>query len=316
VPSVEAWRADPIAGRLGAEICGIDLTEDLDDERVAFMRESLLRHRVIFFRNQHLDAAQHLAFADRFGLRTKAHPTLPALSEAHADILDLDSENVTGRANNWHTDVTFAQRPPFGSILRALRIPEYGGDTIWANTAAAYEDLPSRLSELADTLWAVHTNVFDYAATPAVGAKAANFDQTFRAVRFETEHPVVRVHPETREPALLLGSFARRITGLSATESSDLLRIFQSYVTRPENTVRWRWRAGDVAFWDNRATQHYALYDYAGRPRRVQRVTLAGDVPAAIDGRQSISLAGDLSDYIPSPPPDLRPSSPSHLTAS
>jgi alpha-ketoglutarate-dependent taurine dioxygenase len=288
----------PVSGRIGGQITGIDLDGDVDDEAIAFIRAALLRHRVIFLRGQHLDAAQHLAFADRFGVRTRAHPTLPALDALHADVLDLDSENVTGRANNWHTDVTFAHRPPFGSILRALVIPDVGGDTLWANTVAAYDDLPASLRGLADASWAVHSNAFDYAAAPAAGAKAQSFDQTFTSTYFETEHPVVRVHPETGEPALLLGSFARRLVGLSSAESSDLLRVLQSYVTRPENTVRWHWQAGDVAFWDNRSTQHYALYDYAGQPRRVQRVTLAGEVPLGLDGRSSVSVAGDLSNYL------------------
>jgi alpha-ketoglutarate-dependent taurine dioxygenase len=288
----------PVSGRIGGEITGINLGGNLDDGAIAFIRATLLRHRVIFLRGQHLDAAQHLAFADRFGVRTRAHPTLPALDALHTDVLDLDSENVTGRANNWHTDVTFAHRPPFGSILRALVIPTYGGDTVWANTVAAYEDLPASLRGLADSSWAVHSNAFDYAAAPAVGVKAQSFDQTFTSTYFETEHPVVRVHPETGESALLLGSFAKRLVGLSSAESADLLRVLQSYVTRLENTVRWRWQAGDVAFWDNRSTQHYALYDYAGQARRVQRVTLAGEVPVGLDGRQSVSVAGDLSRYL------------------
>ena len=289
----------PLAGRIGAQLGGFDLRDGLSAEPVAFIRDALLRYRVIFIRGQDLDRDQHLAFADHFGRRTRAHPTLPSADDGYRDILDLDSENVTGRANNWHTDVTFAQRPPFASILRAVTIPDVGGDTVWANTVAAYGDLPPSLRDLAGVLRAVHTNAFDYAPTPAVGAKAANFDETFSAAHFETEHPVVRVHPETGEPALLLGSFARRITGFSASESTDVLRLLQSYVTRPENTVRWRWQTGDIAMWDNRSTQHYALYDYAGRPRRVQRVTLVGDVPVGLDGRASVGLAGDLAHYLP-----------------
>jgi taurine dioxygenase len=154
------------------------------------------------------------------------------------------------------------------------------------------------LRALADASWALHTNVFDYAA-PAVERRPGRYDAAFTSIRFETEHPVVRVHPETAEPALLLGSFARRLVGCSSSESAAVLAALQSYVTRPENTVRWRWAAGDVAFWDNRATQHYAIYDYGSLPRRMQRVTLAGVPPLSLRGEPSRSIAGDASHYTP-----------------
>jgi alpha-ketoglutarate-dependent taurine dioxygenase len=189
------------------------------------------------------------------------------------------------------------------SILRALVLPEVGGDTLWANTVAAYADLPPDLRQLADQLRAVHSNGHDYARPDVVALRAeigearlANV-AAFVSEVFETEHPVVRVHPETGERALLLGGFAHRLVGHNSAESVDLIRIFQSYVTRPENVVRWTWQEGDVAIWDNRSTQHYAIYDYGQERRRMQRVTTAGTPIVGLDGRPSLSLQGDSSLY-------------------
>jgi alpha-ketoglutarate-dependent sulfate ester dioxygenase len=269
-----------------------------DDDVVAAIRSALL-WKVVFFRNQTLDAGAQAAFARRFGPITTAHPTVPGLAE-NRHVLDIDAAEQSV-ASVWHTDVTFVDRPPMGSILRALVLPPYGGDTLWANTAAAYEDLSADLRDAADTLQAVHNNEFDYSAPPRPDddAKLRAYADVFQSTRYETTHPVVQVHPETGERALLLGGFARRIVGLSASESKDLLRRFRSRVERPENVVRWRWRVGDVAFWDNRATQHRAIADFGRRPRRLQRVTIAGEVPVGIDGFRSSSLDGDSSAYTP-----------------
>ena len=188
-------------------------------------------------------------------------------------------------------------------MIHALVIPDVGGDTLWANTVAGYRDLPPDLRQLADGLRAVHSNGHDYARLDVTAvAKSLRPEQvehikSFVSQVFETEHPVVRIHPETGERALLLGGFAHRLVGHNTAESVDLIRIFQRYVTRPENIVRWHWRAGDVAVWDNRATQHYAIYDYGEAHRRMQRVTTAGAVPVGLDGRPSISLQGDASLY-------------------
>ena len=289
----------PVAGRIGAEIVGVDLTADLDDTVIAEIRAALLQWKVVFFRGQQaLGPDGHVRFAARFGELTTAHPTVPSLPD-QPNILDLDYSRSPSRANNWHTDVTFVDRPPLGSVLRAVVIPPYGGDTVWANSVTAYADLPVHLRALADTLRAVHTNVHDYATAQKFSPEQRKAADVFASQAFETEHPVVRVHPETGEQGLYIGGFARTITGLSSAESTDLLRILQSYVTTPENTVRWRWQPGDVAFWDNRATQHYAVADYGDLPRRVQRITLAGDVPVGADGRESTSLRGDSTHYTP-----------------
>lgn len=283
----------PVSGRIGAEIQGVALGADLPEAIIAQINQALLQHKVIFFRNQQqLGDQEQEAFASLLGTPIK-HPTVPSVAGTN-NLLELDSTRGE-RANSWHTDVTFIPNYPKLSVLRGVKIPAAGGDTVWANTTAAYNDLPEPLRQLADTLWAVHSNVYDYAAQgsndPAEAellAKAVeNYKKIFSAKKFETEHPLVRVHPETGEKTLLLGHFADRIVGLPSSASRKLIDIFQSYITRLENTVRWRWQEGDVAIWDNRATQHYAVYDYGNAHRIVRRVTLEGDIPLSVDGRHS-----------------------------
>ena len=283
----------PVGGRIGAEIRGVRLGPDLADSTIAAINATLLQHKVIFFRGQsHLDDAAQEAFASRFG-ETVAHPTVPSVAGSNR-LLELDSKNGT-RANSWHTDVTFVQAYPKLSILRGVVIPPAGGDTVWANTAEAYKRLPDPLRALADSLWAIHTNIYDYAAThsaPATAAEQAHREQ-FTSTVYETEHPVVRVHPETGERTLVLGHFVQRFVGLSQRDSDRLKELFHDHVTRLENTVRWRWTQGDVAIWDNRATQHYAVADYDESARRVvRRATVQGDAPVGIDGRRSRALRG------------------------
>ncbi|AFZ22691.1 putative taurine catabolism dioxygenase [Cylindrospermum stagnale PCC 7417] len=287
----------PVAGRIGAEILGVDLSADLSDSIISEIRKALVYYKVIFFRGQQIDANGQVAFARRFGEVTTAHPTVPSLP-GHPEVLDLDYGRTVARANNWHTDVTFVDRPPLGSILRALIIPRSGGDTIWANSVTAYQDLPPHLRNIADQLWAVHSNAYDYAAAAVdLTEEVRAYRSVFTSTVYETIHPVVRIHPESGERGLFIGGFVHRIRGLSETESNDLIRLLQSYVTRPENTVRWRWQVGDVAFWDNRATQHYAIADYGNQPRHVQRVTISGDIPVSIDGKHSEVVKGDSSAY-------------------
>jgi len=281
-----------VAGRIGAEIAGVRLSSTLDDATFDAIQAALLRHKVLFFRNQdHLDDAAQEAFARRFG-DTVAHPTVPP-ADGSAHLLELDSAHGA-RANSWHTDVTFVDAYPKVSILRAVVIPPFGGDTVWANTATAYAHLPEPLRALADTLWALHTNAYDYASTHAHAddTQLKRYREVFTSSVYETEHPVVRVHPETGERTLVLGHFVQKIKGLSSQDSAHLLQVLHEHVTRLENTVRWRWQQGDVAIWDNRATQHYAINDYGDARRVVRRATVHGDVPVGIDGRRSILLKG------------------------
>jgi alpha-ketoglutarate-dependent sulfate ester dioxygenase len=289
----------PLAGRIGAEISGVDASAALDDDTVAHIRQALVEHRVGFLRDQHLDYEGQVAFARQFGELTLGHPTLSSPPEQPL-LEEIDSSMGT-RTNFWHTDVTFLDRPVAFTMLRAVVIPELGGDTIWANTVAAYEDLSAELRELADKLRIVHTNAGGYTAAaeqrPGPYDVAAARRRQFVSTIYQTEHPAVRVHPETGEHSLLLGGFAQSVRGLSAQGSRDLIRILQDYVTRPENTVRWHWRVGDVAIWDNRSTQHYAIHDYGEAHRRGERVTVAGPVPVGVDGRPSVSIRGEASAY-------------------
>ncbi|GII62112.1 hypothetical protein Skr01_21970 [Sphaerisporangium krabiense] len=288
----------PVAGRIGAEISGVRLGGDLEPEVVAEVRAALLRYKVVFLRGQdHLDEGGQVAFARLLGEPTTAHPTVPSLDQ-NPHILDLDYSHGQ-KVDRWHTDVTFVDRPPLASVLRAVVVPPAGGDTLWANTVAAYEHLPVELRDLVDRLRAIHTNQFDYArvATSDNPDVARKYAEVFSAVAFETEHPVVRVHPETGERSILLGDFAKRVVGLSAETSAAIIRLIQDHVTQVENTVRWHWAPGDVAIWDNRATQHRVVHDFGDLPRRLHRVTIAGDVPVGVDSRPSTVLTGDASSY-------------------
>lgn len=281
----------PVAGRIGAEVRGLRLSGDLAPESFAALRQALYQHKVLFLRGQqHLDDAGQQAFARLWG-EIVEHPTVP--SRGGTQLLELDSL-AGGRANSWHTDVTFEVDYPQVSILRGVVIPPAGGDTVWANTALAYDELPTALKALADRLWAVHTNQYDYAATrvepDTYGAK--QYQEVFTHKTIEAEHPLVRVHPETGERTLVAGHFIQRFIGYNTQDSDHLFAVFQNHITRLENTVRWRWQAGDVVIWDNRATQHYAINDYGDQHRVVRRVTVAGDVPVAVDGQRSRVRAG------------------------
>jgi alpha-ketoglutarate-dependent sulfate ester dioxygenase len=279
----------PLAGRIGAQIEGIRLSGDLSDAAVASIEAALAKHKVIFFRDQgHLDDVGQERFAARLG-QLVAHPTNPA-RPGSAAILELDSTDGGGRADHWHTDVTFVEAYPKASILRSIVVPPFGGDTVWANTVAAYEGLPLALKTLAESLWAVHSNLYDYAAVKphATAAAAKHFEEVFTSTVYETEHPVVRVLPRTGERSLVLGYFVRRFIGYSQSDSNHLFELLQSHVTKLENTVRWRWKQGDVAIWDNTSTQHYAINDYGDQKRVVRRSTIQGELPVSVDGRNSV----------------------------
>jgi alpha-ketoglutarate-dependent sulfate ester dioxygenase len=277
-----------IGGRIGAEVTGVDPRDPAD---FAAVNAALLEHKALIFRGADLDDEGQIAFASRFGALTQAHPTVPSV-DGQPHVLPVDGEEGI-RSNQWHTDVTFVRTPPKVSTLRALVVPPYGGNTLIANAAAAYRDLPAELREFADRLWAVHTNDYDYVLPRTNTDKAAEYREVFTATRYRTGHPVVRVHPESGERGLFIGGFAQRIVGLSGTESRDVLRILQAYVTRPENILRVAWNPGDLVVFDNRITQHYAPDDYGDLPRRLHRVTVAGNAPAGVDGKESYVIEGD-----------------------
>ena len=280
-------RVRRVAGHIGGEVLGLELSAELPADTFNHLYQALLAHKVLFVRGQkHLDDAAHEAFGQRFG-RIVAHPTVP--SPSGTKLFELDASRGGGRADSWHTDVTFVDAFPKVSILRGVTIPAYGGDTVWANTAQAYARLPEPLKRLAEQLWAVHSNDYDYGAerSDVSEDRQRHHDQVFVKAVYEAEHPLVHVHPDTGERALLLGHFIQRIIGLPTGESQRLFDLLQARTIRLENTVRWQWQQDDVAIWDNRATQHFAINDYGDQPRVVRRVTVHGTPAVAVDGRRS-----------------------------
>ncbi len=286
-----------LTARIGAEVTGLGTSLELDAEEVAAVRAALNEHKALVFRGIDLDDDGQQRFARYFGELTAAHPTVPAVPDAPR-VLPVDSE--VSKSNHWHTDVTFVLNPPQASTLRSLVVPPYGGETLIANAGAAYRDLPGPLRDFADTLWAIHTNDYDYAVPPeSLDEARLARREVFLSTKYETAHPVVRVHPLTGERGLFIGGFAQRIVGLSTGESRDILRLLQYYVTQPENVLRVAWEPGQLVLFDNRITQHYAIDNYDDLPRRLNRVTVAGDIPVGIDGQQSYSVQGDASYYSP-----------------
>ncbi|MCE0846356.1 TauD/TfdA family dioxygenase [Buttiauxella sp. A2-C1_F] len=280
-----------VAGNIGAEIVDFKITPDIDENIFSQIEAALVKYKVLFFRKQtQLNDESHQAFGARFG-KVVAHPTVPA--PTGTKLFELDASKGGGRADSWHTDVTFVEAFPKISILRGVKIPEYGGDTVWANTATAYENLPEELKRFAESLRAVHSNDYDYGADRIV-AEQQRLDhhrKVFVSAVYEAEHPVVHVHPVSGEKALLLGHFFKRLSGFSSRESSRLFELLQNRVIQLENTVRWQWQQDDVVIWDNRATQHYAVNDYGTQPRLVRRVTIEGDAAVAVDGSRSRTLS-------------------------
>lgn len=287
-----ALRITPIAARIGATIEGVELSGDLDDATVAQIRSALLKHKVVVFRGQdHVGDGEMEAFAERMG-DPIPHPNVAA-SQGSRYLLDLEA-SAGFAASVWHTDLTFMPAYPMASILRAVELPATGGDTMWANCATAYDDMPEPLKAMADRLRAVHRNDVDYGSEFAGELRERIDRYTSQALGtlFETEHPVVRVHPEPGERVLLTGIFIRRLLGFTAKQSQAILNILQEYITRPENCLRWRWSKGDVAMWDNRSTQHRSVADFGDQPRHLRRATIHGDVPVGVDGTPSRAVMG------------------------
>jgi alpha-ketoglutarate-dependent taurine dioxygenase len=277
----------PIAGYIGAEIHGVDLAAPLESPIVAAIRETLLKWKVVFFRDQHISQAQHLAFARAFGEPTPAHPTLPAVFADFPEILQLDNQvharvDAPNIESRWHTDVTFLPAPPMASILRGVVVPPYGGDTQWSNLVKAYETLSAPLRDLCDTLHAVHRNALPISR----GEMSSELRGQFMSREIRAVHPVVRVHPETGERALFVNhNITDYIVELSRRESGHLLALLYEHMADAPLTCRFRWEPGSIAFWDNRATAHLVPTDTpAGMHRSMERITLAGDLTVGVDG--------------------------------
>lgn len=277
-----------VAGALGATLSGIELASVLSPETVAVIRRELLKHKVIFFRGQHgFDDAWQERLAEQLG-GPVAHPTVP-VAEGSRYLLELDSKEGEA-ASSWHTDVTFIPNFPAISILRGIVTPEWGGNTLWANTVVAYETLPEPIRILADSLHAIHTNQYDYAEnhsnlkSDAISQGIKHYEEVFTSTVYKTEHPVVHIHPETGERALLTGHFISHFVGLNKALSDRVLDILQQHLTKPEFTVRWEWQPGDVAIWDNRSTQHRAVADFGDQRRHLRRATIRGEPGVGVDG--------------------------------
>ena len=265
---------------IGAIVKGVDLSQRLSDADVGEIRKALLAHQVIFFEDQHLTAVQHRDFAARFGgLHT--HPLYPGVEEAQElFILDNHAGNPTDN-DAWHTDVTFIETPPMGSVLYAKHLPPQGGDTIWSNMRAAYLGLSAPFREFLKGLDAVHDFARGFPVAGTV-AKAAGEDKhaKARAEHPPVVHPVIRTHPETGEDGLFVNyGFTSRILGVSRKESAAILKLLHEHIQQPEYLVRWRWTPNAIAFWDNRVTQHYAVNDYLPNRRIMHRATIMGDRP-------------------------------------
>jgi taurine dioxygenase len=269
----------PIAGALGAEIAGVDMARDLDDEVVAEVRHALLDHLVIFLRNQKATPQQQLAFARRFGQPIE-YPQLKGLPEAPmiTPVVKLEHErhNFGGI---WHSDTTYLAEPPMGSMLLAREVPPYGGDTMFANQYLAYEALSDGLRKTLDGLVGVSSSAkADVSRTREDALKQAGAGATPKTL--QAEHPIVRTHPETGRKALYTSdAHTACIKGWTEAESLPLLRFLWQHQVRPEFTCRFRWEVGSLAFWDNRCAMHNPINDYHGFRRVMHRITLAGDKP-------------------------------------
>ncbi len=262
-----------LSPHIGSEIHGVDLRDDLGDDEIAQIRAILLERKVVFFRDQDITRAQHIAFARRFG-ELEIHPATPK-DQPDPEVLHIaHGPNSRGRENNWHSDVTWRAEPSLGSILRAITVPEFGGDTLFANMEAAYDGLSPAMKDWVCTLTAVHdiARVFG----KRLGKSAEELHEKFPP----QEHPVVRTHPETGRRSLYVNTgFTSHIVGLSHKESAWLLDHLYAQAMLPEHQCRFVWRAHSIAFWDNRGSQHYAASDYFPEVREMERVTISGDRP-------------------------------------
>ncbi len=267
----------PIAGALGAEIYGVDMSQDLEADVVAEMRQAFLDHLVIFLRDQTATPLQQLAFARKFGNPVE-YPQLKGLPESQmiTPVVKLEHER-NNFGGIWHSDTTYLPVPPMGSMLLAREVPAFGGDTMFANQYLAYEALSDGLKATLDGLVGVSSSAkADVSKTREDQMKAAGTELKVMTA----EHPIVRTHPETGRKALYTSdAHTAHIKGWTEKESLSLLRFLWEHQTRPEFTCRFRWEAGSLAFWDNRCAMHNPINDYHGFRRVMHRITLAGDTP-------------------------------------
>ena len=274
----------PYSSAVGAVVSGVDLAQPLSDADFAVIRQAFLDHGVIFFRDQHLTPEQHIAFARRWAPIDinrffRAVPGYPEIAEVRKE-----AEQKTNIGGGWHTDHSYDEIPAMGSLLLAREVPPSGGDTLFASMSMVYEALSAGLKKTLEGLSAVHSSrhVFGdkggYAKSTDLDARIGNA----AAANQDAIHPVVIRHPETGRKTLYVNSaFTLRFDGWTAQESEPLLRYLYQFAARPEFSCRWQWQEGSLAFWDNRATWHYALNDYHGHRRLMHRITVQGSpIPA------------------------------------
>lgn len=275
-----------VTGNIGANVEGVTMSGDLPEETIAWLSNALVEHKVLFFRDQHIDRAAHIAFGRRFG-ELEVHPFAKHLSQFNTgeddpEVIVLASKQAGDNRGTdvWHSDVTWRLEPSLGSILRCLVVPEFGGDTMWANMEKAYDLLDDETKQRIEGLEAEHDwdnfrNGVRRAGVPESKIEEMNADFPLAT------HPIVRTHPVSGRKCIYVNSiFTRRIVGMAAQESDALLQRLYRQASIPEVQVRLRWQPGTVAFWDNRSTQHYAVCDYGDQHRLMERVTVCGDKPA------------------------------------
>ena len=272
----------PIAGALGAELHGIDLANMSDDD-FADMHDAFLDHQVVFFRDQKLTPAEQIGVAKRFG-EIHLHPYMQGLPD-HPEVLEIikREEDKQNFGETWHTDQAFSPRPALCTLLYAKQSPVFGGDTLFTNMYAAYDSLSDTMKQVIAPLKGLFLGDRGAKAggasrkeryAGAMKPKDPNADEGT-----ESEHPIVRTHPETGRKALFLSSHTVSIVGMTNEESAPLLSFLRQHSVRPEFTCRFRWQEGSFAIWDNRCTQHFAINDYQGQRRVMHRITVRGDVP-------------------------------------
>jgi len=276
--TLTAFELNHLTPCIGTEVLGIDLATDVDPATIDWLSQLLVERKVLFFREQHISVDEHVAFARRFG-ELEVHPFTPNMA-THPEVIELNNDRANPpRINVWHSDVTWRQEPSLGSILRARLVPETGGDTLFANMEAAYDALDDATKHRIDGLVAVHDNEGFLAGMKAGGAS----DEAVEAMRLRyppARHPVVRTHPVSGRKSLYVNrAFTRRIEGLPEEASRTLLEQLYHQAWIPDYQCRFRWRPDSLAFWDNRAAQHYAAADYWPNERRMERVTIIGDRP-------------------------------------
>ena len=271
---------EPVSGSVGAVVRGVDLSEQLDESMVSDIRQAFLAHHVLFFSDQDLSPEAQMRVGRYFG-DLDTHPFVEGM-ESHPEVIEVitEPEDRLNFGGGWHSDVTFLEEPDLASLLYAMEVPPFGGDTLFANQHAAYEALSDTMKDLLDGLVAKHSAGPQYAeggySTLSKSMKTKSEEQADRVV----SHPLVRTHPETGKKALYVNpAFTVGIEGMRLDESMALLGFLFNHAVREPFTCRFRWSPGSVAMWDNRSVQHYALFDYRGHRRHMRRITVKGDRP-------------------------------------